>query len=357
MWNMTRRTSSLSSKMFSRNHGKRYAAHACRGRGLSLGDRDAACGAHRESLAACLARRRLASRATAAIIICAVILLARNSSAQQQDQTRGLHVKKLEESRPASTTPRDPQQPRTYRSVTGSASSSELRKSASASEAVIGVTLWRLRPVRSADNKDARILEHQASKTAEWSAERIEADTRVSEGERVRVSIESPSTGYLYVIDREQYADGSLGDAYLIFPTSRTRGGNNSVVGGRVIEFPAQEDNPPYFTLTRSRPEHSGEVLILIVAPQPLADLPISSEPVNVPSAKLAQWEKEWGGRAEQFELEGGAGLPYTKAEKSAGGDGSRMLTQADPLPQTILRLNATPSSPVLVKVLLRIAR
>lgn len=291
-----------------------------------------------------------------AILVCAMSLIT-TSLAQQEDQKRGLHVKKIEDSRPRSNTPTDPQQPRTYRSVTGTASSAELRKSVSASEAVIGVTLWRLRPTQSADNKDARILEHQAAKSAEWTPERIEADTRISEGERLRVSIESPSTGYLYVIDREQYADGSLGDAYLIFPTARTRGGNNSAVAGRVIEFPAQEDNPPYFTLTRSRPEHIGETLILIVAPTPLAELPIGPEPLKLSSDKLAQWEKDWGGRAELFELEGGAGLPYTKAEKSAGGDGSRMLTQTDPLPQTILRLNTRPGSPVLVKVELRIAR
>lgn len=291
-----------------------------------------------------------------AIVIATSCAVPGDSVARQQDQTRGLRVKKIEESRPASTTPGDPKQPRTYRSTTSTASSAELRKSASPSEAVIGVTLWRLRPAQTGDNQGARLLEQKASKPTEWTAERIEAETRISEGERVRVSIESPSTGYLYVIDREQYADGSLGDAYLIFPTARTRGGNNSVVAGRVVEFPAQQDNPPYFTLTRSRPEHVGEVLVLIVSPQPLAELPVGSEPGKVPAEKLTRWEKEWGGKAEQFELEGGAGLQYTTAEKAAGGDGSRMLTQGDPLPQTVLRVNATPGNPVLVKVVLRIA-
>lgn len=310
----------------------------------------------RKLLATLFAWRKLPACATATVV-CAFTVITTTDFAQQQDQTRGLHVKRIEENRPPSSTPGNPQQPRSYRSVSGAISSSELRKSASASEAVIGVTLWRLRASQAADNKDARILEHRAARSTEWTPERIEADTRLNEGERVRVSIESPSTGYLYVIDREQYADGSLGDAYLIFPTARTRGGNNSVVAGRVVEFPAQEDNPPYFTLTRSRPEHVGEVLILIVAGQPLADLAVSSEPVKVTLEKMSQWEKEWGGRAEQFELEGGAGLPYTNAEKSAGGDGSRMLTQTDPLPQTVLRLNSKPGTPVLVKILLRIAR
>ena len=51
---------------------------------------------------------------------------------------------------------------------------------------------------------------------------------------------------YLYVIDREQYADGTQGEPYLIFPTTRTRGGDNSVKAGRVMEIPSQDDNPPY---------------------------------------------------------------------------------------------------------------
>ena len=284
--------------------------------------------------------------------------VAHLSYASQQDQSRGLHVKKIEESRPASTAPVDPKQPRTYRSTSSTSLSSELRKPLSGSDSIIGVTLWRLRPAPSADITGARILEHQGSKTAEWAAERIEAETRIKEGERVRASIESPSAGYLYVIDREQYADGTSGDAYLIFPTARTRGGNNAVLAGRLIEFPAQYDNPPYFTLTRSRKEHVAEELILIVSPQPLADLPVAAEPTKVAAETLARWEKDWGGRAEQFELEGGAGLPYTPNEMAAAaGAGTRMLTQSDPLPQTILKLKANPGSPVLVKVLLRISQ
>jgi len=159
------------------------------------------------------------------------------------------------------------------------------------------------------------------------------------------------------VVDREQYSDGSSGDPYLIFPTTHTRGGNNSVAAGKVIEFPAQDDEPPYFVLTRSRAEHAGELLIIIVAPQPLAGMQPGPEPIKVPAEKLAAWEKDWGGSTERFELEGGGGLPYSNAEKVAGESGSRMLTQSDPLPQTILRVTAKPGSPVLVKVVLRIAR
>lgn len=278
-------------------------------------------------------------------------------SAGQQGQTRGLHLKRIEESRPASAAPVDPAQPRTYRSATSTASASDLRKSSSPTEAIIGVTLWRLKPSQPSDAGAARILEHKTTTNTEWFAERIEAGSTVNEGDRVRVSIESPSAGYLYVIDREQHSDGSLSDAYVIFPTDRTRGGDNTVAGGKVVEFPAQDDNPPYFTLTRSSPDHTGELLSVIVSPTPLADIRIGSEPAKVPSDLLSKWERAWSAKVDQFELEGGAGRAYTREEKAAGANGSRMLTQGDPLPQTVFRMDAKPGSPLLVKILLRIAR
>lgn len=226
MSNVILRNVAPSSKTRDGNSGDRYAVKSRGARcGLSIGRRYAA-------------HRKLR---VFAIVICASLTIYGRSFAQQQDQIRGLRVKRIEESRPASTTPADPTQPRTYRSTTSTASSSELRKPTSTSDAVIGVTLWRLRPARSADSQGARILEHQGAKNTEWTAERIEADSRISEGERVRVSIESPITGHLYVIDREQYANGTLGDAYLIFPTARTRGANNAVVAGRVMSFPPRK--------------------------------------------------------------------------------------------------------------------
>lgn len=289
---------------------------------------------------------------TIALLICAWSALAASMAVGRQDETRGLRLKKVEESRPASTTAEASGQPRTYRSVSSTVSTSEMRKAASESEAILGVTLWRLRPPDS-DGKGARLLEQKAEKSVEWTAERIEAGTPLNEGDRVRISIESPTAGFLYVIDRERYSDGSHGDAYAIFPTTRTRGGNNRVAAGRVIEFPAQEDNPPYFTLSRSRKEHQGEELILIVSPSPLAEIPASATPIKLPAELLAEWEKQWGGKAELFELEGGAGRQYTAEEKAAGTDGARMLTQTDPLPQTVLRVNAKPGSALLVKVVI----
>src|SRR6185369_6020575 len=76
---------------------------------------------------------------------------------------------------------------------------------------VIGLTIWRLRASRATDNKDARLLlEDESNKEVEWTPERVEADTIFAAGDRVKLGIESPRNGYLYVIDREQYTDGTV---------------------------------------------------------------------------------------------------------------------------------------------------
>ena len=138
-----------------------------------------------------------------------------------------------------------------------------------AADTVIGVTLWRLRPSRKADTGE-RIIAHDGPDSVEWLPERVASNGRLAEGDRIRMSIEAARTGYLYVVDQELYADGSKGEPYLIFPTTRTRGGDNSVKAGRVIEIPAQDDSPPYFTLKRTRVDQVGENVTVLVSPTPI---------------------------------------------------------------------------------------
>ncbi len=83
-------------------------------------------------------------------------------------------------------------------------------------DSLVGITVWRLRPSLPEDDKDMRISALDGR--GDLTPERIEAETPLREGEKVRVSIEAARSGYLYVIDREQYADGTFGTPYLIFP-------------------------------------------------------------------------------------------------------------------------------------------
>ena len=222
---------------------------------------------------------------------------------------------------------------------------------------VIGVTLWRLRPIRPADRGE-RLITHEGPESTEWLPERVASGTRLAEGDRFRVSIEAARDGYLYVIDREEYADGSLGEPVLIFPTTRTRGGDNQVSAGRVVEIPGQDDAPPFFTLRKSRPDHVAESVTIIVSPAPLEGLNITDKQQRLSEKQVAAWQKQWGGQDGHLEMEDGAGRQWTRAEKDAGLDGTRSLGKADPVPQAIYyRPGVGSAEPVLVQVQLKYAQ
>lgn len=226
-----------------------------------------------------------------------------------------------------------------------------------AADSVIGITLWRLRPSRSSDTGE-RIITHEGPGSTEWLPERVSSTGRLSEGDRIRMSIEAARTGYLYVVDQEQYADGSKGEPYLIFPTTRTRSGDNSVKAGRVIEIPAQDDRPPYFTLKRTRADHIGETVTVLVSPTPIESLTITDQAQKLSDEALAMWEKSWGAQSGRLEMTNGEGKPWTKEERDAGADATRSLNQDEPAPQTIYyQPGAGGKAPVLVKLKLEYAK
>src|SRR6476620_7775463 len=171
-----------------------------------------------------------------------------------------------------------------------------------APETVVGVTLWRLRPANRADSGE-RVIVHDDNAVSEWLPERISASTRLVQGDKLRISVETVRAGYLYVIDREQYADGTLGEPYLIFPTTRTSGGNNQVAIGRLLEIPAQDDSPPFFPMKKSRPDHVAEVLSVIVTPTPLEEVQITDKAQKLTDTQVAGWEKAWGTSVGRLEM------------------------------------------------------
>ncbi len=219
----------------------------------------------------------------------------------------------------------------------------------------LGLTIWRLRRAAAADIGE-RIIVQEEGEIVDWIPERVRAGTPMRVGERIRLSFESQQEGYLYVINREQYEGGRLGDPLLIFPTTRARNGDNRVEAGRLIEIPAQEDRPNFFTLRRSRLDQTGEQLIAIITPKPIADLTIGERPLKLTDQTVEEWERSWGAKAEQFELANGAGNPWTKIEREAGADVTRRLTQDDPAPQTVYHIAAGPDEPRLIKIVLRYA-
>src|ERR1041385_6869406 len=222
-----------------------------------------------------------------------------------------------------------------------------------APETVVGVTLWRLRPANRSDSGE-RLIVHDDNATSEWLPERISATTRLVQGDKLRISVETVRAGYLYVIDREQYADGTLGEPYLIFPTTRTSGGNNEVSVGRLLEIPAQDDSPPFFTMKKSRPDHVAEVLSVLVTPTPLDQVQITDKALKLMDSQVASWEKAWGAGVGHLEMST-TGQTWTKEEKDAT---TRALTASAPAPQLLFyRPSLKPTEPMFVKLRLQYRR
>lgn len=222
-----------------------------------------------------------------------------------------------------------------------------------APETVVGVTLWRLRPARQSDSGE-RLIVHDDNADNEWIPERISASTRLVQGDKLRISVEAVRGGYLYVIDREQYADGSLGEPFLIFPTRRTNGGDNSVGIGRLVEIPAQDDSPPFFTMKKSRANHVAEVLSVIVSPTKLEGVQITDKALKLTDAQVASWEKAWGSSVGNLEMST-TGQTWTKEEKDAR---TRALTSSAPPPQLVFyRPSVKPTEPMFVKLKLNYRR
>src|SRR6185436_19096608 len=281
------------------------------------------------------------------ILSCALLVLIALSvvvSAQNpEEMTRKLWDTAFTASSSKKTTKR-----RVYRNATPNVPVNNV-----APETVVGVTLWRLRrPTRS--DSGERIIVHDDNATTEWLPERISATTRLAQGDRLRISVEAVRAGYVYIIDREQYADGSLGEPYLIFPTTRTGAGDNQVAIGRLLEIPAQDDSPPFFVMKKTRADHVAEVLSVIVTPARLEGIKITDKALKLTDEQVASWEKEWGSSVGHMEM-ASAGQSWTKEEKDAR---TRALTASAPPPQLLFyRPSVKPTEPMFVKLRLAYGR
>ncbi|MBI1762551.1 MAG: DUF4384 domain-containing protein [Acidobacteria bacterium] len=289
------------------------------------------------------------------------------------------------EFRPAAPTGAKPRQG-TYKPANISRPPSTITKPDTESTG-LGVTLWLLRspseikqaaqpsesrsnqPKKSAqENKDeiARVLVKKkignSERTEEMVPERIEANTPLKVGQLLRLSVEVPQDGYLYVIDREKYTDKTVGDPILIFP-SNPRSAEHLVKAGRIIELPDSKDYVFEVKLMSDLENKTlaGEVLSFLVSPRPLENIP---EPgadglIRLPAALVTEWENKWGQNnvLSKAELDTGRGRARTRSEQNALTGNSKELNQADPLPQTVFTIAVKRGSPYLVQMPLTIGK
>lgn len=227
---------------------------------------------------------------------------------------------------------------------------------------LVGVTIWRLRAASDQDPESApRELFQEDGQQLQYVYERADSKTGFREGDRLRLSVEYPRAGrfYLYVIDREEYRDGTLGPPTLIYPSKSTPEDGNLLAPGRALSLPAYNDPRPFFRLRRNprRQDQVSERLTLIISQSKLTlgngEL---VGPLKLEEGLVAQWEQDGGARAaKEYEMPGGAGRPRTREEKDADVN-SKDLDQVAPLPQTAYEIRANVSGKVSLIVLLKIA-
>jgi hypothetical protein len=110
--------------------------------------------------------------------------------------------------------------------------------------------------------------------------------------------------------------------------------------------------------LKRTRADHVGENVIVLVTPTPIEGLTITDKAQKLSAETLAQWEKSWGAQSGRLEMTNGAGKSWTKQEREAGADGTRSMTEAEPAPQTLYyRPGVGSKDPVLIKVQLTLPK
>jgi len=225
------------------------------------------------------------------------------------------------------------------------------------SESALGITIWKMLPAAEGDVARLLVLEGGGRTKTAVTPHRVEAGELLHLGDQVRLSIETPVGGFLYVVDQEVYANGDVGPPYLIFPVMGTRNGENRVLAGQLVDIPDQRDPVNVFTLQAKDPRDRGERLTILLSPTPIGGLHLTTEAQQLPAVTFRAWSQQFLSNPEHFELAGGKGQAWTRAEQQAGSDPSRLLTLADPAPQTVFVFPGGQGRPVLATIVLKFER
>ncbi|HEX9927924.1 MAG TPA: hypothetical protein VGB02_05180 [Pyrinomonadaceae bacterium] len=218
----------------------------------------------------------------------------------------------------------------------------------------IGLTIWQLLPTNAPAAEGETFNFTSAGRRRYLTPVRVSLDTLFEPNDLVRLSFEASVRGYLYVIDQEMYADGTTGNASLVFPNQRIRSGANLIAPGKPVELPDLKGNPFYLELRPQTPSGktiSAEILTVIITDRPISGLTTGDQPSRISDAQLNEWRKKWAGQAEIFERNGDRKKQgYTKAEREAANEAGE-LTAADPLPETIFLVENKAAGGTLITV------
>ena len=214
--------------------------------------------------------------------------------------------------------------------------------------AQLGVTIWLV------DRGQSKGIEMEGE---EQALERLDTNAPYTEGDTIRLTIESDLSGFMYIVDQECYADGSYGPAMLIYPTLKTRKGNNLIRVWETVEVPKYPAvwtfKPRELAKNEVRKEQTAEVLTFIISPTPLvARTRIGKKALALNKGEFEAWRLRWQRPTQQFDVEGRiGGVASTKGIEQSGEEaGGEDLVGSQTTYQTAIK----PGNPVFVTIPLK---
>ena len=302
------------------------------------------------------------------LLMTAIISFAQAAVCSAQDLEKSIlpqeYIEKKRPVKKASAAPKATAKKRVYRKRSKLRPSTPKPRVAPAKleEAMLGLTVWKMRPASEDDEVKELIEERSGCKIAqpEYTWARNESETPLEVCDRIRLSIESLSLdGYLYVVNRELYDDGTYSSPKLVYPTLRSARRNVPISAGNSIFIP-ESGNRFLITPKQFEKKQAAEVLTVIISPKPLIEQSmLKKDAIDLPRAQFANWLNQWEVETVVLEQEDGAGEAITQAEQTAGEAAKGLteessLTRDDPAPQSIYRALIKRGDPFLVNVFLK---
>jgi hypothetical protein len=191
---------------------------------------------------------------------------------------------------------------------------------------------------------------------AQGDAVRVDPAHEFHNGDRVRISLEPNTDSYLYVFHTE-----NGGEPEMIYPDARLDGGDNFIEAHVPTEIPssqAQDERLRWFAFYG---QPATERLYVVITREPLPLVPVGDDLVNYCQANRDRcpWHPSvdiWAKVDQQMKArvlvnkEKSYGQAQTAGEREATTRGFG-LDQSAPAP-SVIRMNATSNSPVLVTAL-----
>ena len=217
-------------------------------------------------------------------------------------------------------------------------------------------SLYRLSPADKASS-NLELRDTAGGEDSYWDAELADPEEVFPDGSLVRMTVESPYDGYLYVISRELHSNAEAGPAYLIYPSQRLGRGLNQVAAGELVDIPAADDRPPYFRLEQMNAGYEGEEILVFLTPAAVKDVSTTPSGQVIPPELIETWEREWSVPAKIYEdgREPERVVEHPVAEAVDGEITDSKLILYDALPQTWYEIDAMSGAPFLLEIPIRV--